>query len=80
MHRASIEACAHEIALGAIKYGMLSRDVNQKIVFELEAWLEEQTRASKPKGAKEVAAERQRLLRQVGTTPPWCHPPAALTV
>ncbi|MBC8070575.1 MAG: arginine--tRNA ligase, partial [Deltaproteobacteria bacterium] len=37
---AEIEACAHQLALGAIKYGMLSRDVNQKIVFELEAWLE----------------------------------------
>ncbi len=37
---AEIETCAHQLALGAIKYGMLSRDVNQKIVFELEAWLE----------------------------------------
>jgi arginyl-tRNA synthetase len=37
---AEIEECAHRLALGAIKYGMLSRDVNQKIVFELEAWLE----------------------------------------
>jgi arginyl-tRNA synthetase len=35
-----IEATAHAIALGAIKYGMLSRDVNQKIVFDLEAWLQ----------------------------------------
>ncbi len=35
-----IEACAHLLALGAIKYGMLARDVNQKIVFDLEAWLE----------------------------------------
>jgi len=35
-----IERCAHTLALGAIKYGMLSRDVNQKIVFDLEAWLE----------------------------------------
>ncbi len=37
---AEIEECAQRLALGAIKYGMLSRDVNQKIVFELEAWLE----------------------------------------
>ncbi len=31
---------AHAIALGAIKYGMLARDVNQKIVFDMAAWLE----------------------------------------
>jgi arginyl-tRNA synthetase len=37
---AEIEQCAHPLALGAIKYGMLNRDVNQKIVFDLEAWLE----------------------------------------
>ncbi len=37
---AEIDRCAHTLALGAIKYGMLSRDVNQKIVFDLEAWLE----------------------------------------
>jgi arginyl-tRNA synthetase len=35
-----IEECAQHVALGAIKYGMLVRDVNQKIVFELEGWLE----------------------------------------
>jgi len=34
-----IESAAHELALGAIKYGMLNRDVNQKIVFDMEAWL-----------------------------------------
>ena len=37
---AEIDECAQRLALGAIKYGMLSRDVNQKIVFELEGWLE----------------------------------------
>lgn len=31
---------AHQVALGAIKYGMLARDVNQKIVFDMEAWLQ----------------------------------------
>lgn len=36
---AEIEACADVLALGAIKYGMLARDVGQKIVFDLEAWL-----------------------------------------
>ena len=35
-----IAEVAHFLALGAIKYGMLNRDVNQKIVFDLEAWLE----------------------------------------
>ena len=34
-----IAAAEHAVALGAIKYGMLSRDVNQKIVFDLPAWL-----------------------------------------
>jgi arginyl-tRNA synthetase len=37
---AEIDRCAHMLALGAIRYGMLSRDNNQKIVFDLEAWLE----------------------------------------
>ncbi len=34
-----IAETAHALALGAIKYGMLGRDVNQKIVFDLEAWM-----------------------------------------
>lgn len=34
-----IEEAAHRVALGAIKFGMLARDVNQKIVFDMEAWL-----------------------------------------
>lgn len=34
-----IAETAHALALGAIKYGMLNRDVNQKIVFDLEAWM-----------------------------------------
>lgn len=29
---------AHQVALAAIKYGMLARDVNQKIVFDMTAW------------------------------------------
>lgn len=35
-----VGAATHEVALGAIKYGMLARDVNQKIVFDMEAWME----------------------------------------
>lgn len=35
-----IVATAHAVALGAIKYGMLVRDVQQKIVFDMEAWLD----------------------------------------
>ena len=35
-----IVAAANMIAIGAIKYGMLARDVNQKIVFDMAAWLE----------------------------------------
>lgn len=34
-----IQERCHEIALGAIKYGMLARDVNQKIVFDMPLWL-----------------------------------------
>lgn len=34
-----IAATARQLALGAIKYGMLNRDVNQKIVFDMEAWM-----------------------------------------
>ncbi len=37
---AEIAETAHAIAVGAIKYGMLARDVNQKIVFDMPAWLE----------------------------------------
>jgi arginyl-tRNA synthetase len=36
---AEIEATTRALSLGAIKYGMLSRDLNQKIAFDLEAWL-----------------------------------------
>jgi arginyl-tRNA synthetase len=35
-----IARTAHEVALAAIKYGMLARDVNQKIVFDMPAWLQ----------------------------------------
>ncbi len=34
-----IARTAHALALGAIKYGMLNQNVNQKIVFDLEAWM-----------------------------------------
>ena len=34
-----IDTSIHQVALGAIKYGMLARDVNQKIVFDMPQWL-----------------------------------------
>lgn len=34
-----VEKTAHQIALGAIKYGMLSQDPNKPIVFSMEDWL-----------------------------------------
>ncbi|MCA9704397.1 MAG: arginine--tRNA ligase [Myxococcales bacterium] len=34
-----IDQAAHQVALGAIKFGMVARDVNQKIVFDMEAWM-----------------------------------------
>lgn len=33
-----LDRTVHEVSLGAIKYGMLARDVNQKVVFDMEAW------------------------------------------
>lgn len=36
---AEIDRTAHQIALGAIRFGMLVRDVNQRIVFDMDAWL-----------------------------------------
>jgi arginyl-tRNA synthetase len=35
---AEIDEVIHEVSLGAIKYGMLARDNNQKIVFDLDEW------------------------------------------
>lgn len=35
-----VVATANAVALAAIKYGMLARDVNQKIVFDMPAWLQ----------------------------------------
>src|SRR5690606_4885696 len=35
---AEIDAVIHEVSLGAIKYGMLARDNNQKIVFDMAEW------------------------------------------
>ncbi|MCB9707107.1 MAG: arginine--tRNA ligase [Myxococcales bacterium] len=37
---AEIDDTARMVALGAIKYGMLARDVQQKIVFDMSAWLD----------------------------------------
>ncbi len=34
-----IESTAHMVALGAIRFGMLTRDVNQKIIFDMESWM-----------------------------------------
>lgn len=36
---AEIAEKCHQVALGAIKYGMLQRDVSQKIVFDMDEWL-----------------------------------------
>lgn len=36
----AIDRTAAMVALGAIKYGMLSRDIVQKIVFDMDAWLD----------------------------------------
>ncbi len=36
----AIDETAASVALGAIKYGMLARDTNQKIIFDMDAWLD----------------------------------------
>ncbi|PRP93515.1 arginine--tRNA ligase [Enhygromyxa salina] len=36
--REQIDTALHQVSLGAIKYGMLARDNNQKIVFDLAKW------------------------------------------
>ncbi len=35
-----LDATCRMLSLGAIKYGMLNRDVNQKIVFKMQDWME----------------------------------------
>jgi arginyl-tRNA synthetase len=37
-----IETAIHQVSLGAIKYGMLARDNNQKIVFDMDKWTDVQ--------------------------------------
>ncbi|PRP93064.1 Arginine--tRNA ligase [Enhygromyxa salina] len=37
-----IDTALHQVSLGAIKYGMLARDNNQKIVFDMAKWTEVQ--------------------------------------
>jgi arginyl-tRNA synthetase len=37
---AQLETAAKQVSLGAIKFGMLERDVNQKIVFDMKEWTE----------------------------------------
>ena len=39
---AVIAEALHQVSLGAIKYGMLARDNNQKIVFDLDRWTDVQ--------------------------------------
>lgn len=37
--QSEIDLAAHQVALGAVKYGMLKIDTNKKIVFDMKEWL-----------------------------------------
>jgi arginyl-tRNA synthetase len=60
-----IDEAIHQVSLGAIKYGMLARDNNQKIVFDMDKWTEVHGGDS---GAtlQYVSARSASLLRKAG--------------
>lgn len=77
---AEIERCAHQLALGAIKYGMLVRDVNQKIVFDMGAWLElEGNTGPYIQYATARAGSILRKAEEAGLATPRLDDPAAAT-
>lgn len=63
MSAAEITDAIHQVSLGAIKYGMLARDNNQKIVFDMDSWTSVQGGDSGPT-LQYVAARSTSLLRQ----------------
>ncbi len=58
-----IETAIHQVSLGAIKYGMLARDNNQKIVFDMDKWTEVQGGDGGPT-LQYVCARTSSLLRK----------------
>lgn len=62
---ADIDAVIHEVSLGAIKYGMLARDNNQKIVFDMAEWTKIEGGDMGPY-LQMVSARTASLLRKAG--------------
>jgi arginyl-tRNA synthetase len=60
---AEITQAIHQVSLGAIKYGMLARDNNQKIVFDMDKWTDVQGGDGGPT-VQYVAARSASLLRK----------------
>ncbi len=60
---AEITLARHQVSLGAIKYGMLARDNNQKIVFDMDKWTDVQGGDGGPT-IQYVAARTASLLRK----------------
>jgi arginyl-tRNA synthetase len=58
-----IETAIHQVSLGAIKYGMLARDNNQKIVFDMDKWTDVQGGDGGPT-LQYVCARTNSLLRK----------------
>ncbi|MFV8749967.1 arginine--tRNA ligase [Nannocystaceae bacterium ST9] len=65
MSEQEIRLAIHQVSLGAIKYGMLVRDNNQKIVFDMDKWTEIGGGDSGPT-IQYVAARSASLLRKAG--------------
>jgi arginyl-tRNA synthetase len=60
-----IAECLHQVSLGAIKYGMLARDNNQKIVFDMAEWTRIESGDTGPY-LQYVTARTASLLRRAG--------------
>ncbi len=80
---AEIATAVHEVSLGAIKYGMLARDNNQKIVFDMAKWTQVRGGDGGPT-LQYVSARSASLLRKAeargkGLDPAMLTDSAALT-
>jgi arginyl-tRNA synthetase len=76
------DLAVHQVSLGAIKYGMLARDNNQKIVFDMDKWTEVRG-GDGGATVQYVTARSASLLRKARERgmvldPKWLEPGAAL--
>ena len=60
--QAELELVAKQVSLGTIKFGMLERDVNQKIVFDMSEWVQFQGKTGPY--LQYVAARTNSILRR----------------